>query len=66
MSPNIKIIGVDEETLAAYGTFEQWSREKSAELVETLYEDEQNAPMLTAFDFLFVNENNPEIDEHLA
>ena len=66
LRPNIKIIGVDEETLTAYGTFEQWSREKSAELVETLYKDRQNAPMLTAFDFLFVSENKPEIDAHLA
>ena len=35
-SKNIKIIGVDEETLNAYGKFEDWSREKLAELIEKL------------------------------
>jgi CHASE2 domain-containing sensor protein len=30
------IIGIDEETLAEYGNFNLWSREKLAELLEKL------------------------------
>ncbi len=67
-SQNIKIIGVDEETLAAYGKFEDWSREKTAELLELLSEDEAFAPAVIGLDILFVNaraEDSAE-DERLA
>ena len=53
-SQNIKIISVDEETLDAYGNFGVWSREKTAELIEMLYADEENAPAIVALDFLFL------------
>lgn len=52
----IVLICVDEETLSEYGPFADWSREKSAELLDKLYEDEENAPVLTAFDFMFIGE----------
>lgn len=63
---NIKIIAVDEETLDAYGNFNQWSREKMAELVETLYTDETAAPALLAFDFLFTGDAGKQEDDRLA
>ena len=67
-SKNIKIIGVDEETLNAYGKFEDWSREKLAELIEKLSEDPEQAPKVIALDFLLVSnsEANPEDDIRLA
>lgn len=62
----IIIIGVDEETLKAYGNFTTWSREKTADLIDLLYEDEQNAPAVTGIDFLFVDKTDEAADSHLA
>ena len=64
---NIKIIAVDEETLNTYGNFHQWSREKMAQLVDTLYTDETNTPALLAFDFLFTGDTEGQTnDDRLA
>lgn len=49
----IKIIGIDEETLKAYGKFEDWSREKMAELILLLNDREETAPAVIGLDFLF-------------
>lgn len=53
---NIKIIGIDEETLQAYGKLEEWSREKLAELVELLSENPETAPSVIGLDFLLTGE----------
>lgn len=63
---DIKIIAVDEETLDAYGNYNLWSREKMAELVETLYADETATPALLAFDFLFTGDAEKQTDDRLA
>lgn len=65
-SRTIKIIGVDEETLDAYGNFQQWSREKTAQLLETLYAKEADAPALVAMDLLFTGELDTQTDTRLA
>lgn len=66
-SPEIKIIGIDEETLTEYGNFSNWSREKSAELVELLCEDEATAPALVGFDIMFIGEGtDAKVDERLV
>lgn len=67
-SPVIKIIGIDEETLTKYGNFSNWSREKSADLVELLCEDEESAPALIGFDIMFIGEStvDPKSDERLV
>ena len=67
-SKNIKIIGVDEKTINAYGKFENWSREKLAELIEVLSANPEQAPSVIALDFLLVgeSESKPEVDERLA
>lgn len=62
----IKLIRIDEETLAEYGPFSKWSREKSAELIEHLYGDAENAPAVLAFDIMFVGESDTAADESLA
>lgn len=64
--PDIKIICVDEETLGEYGKFENWSRQKAAELVELLCKDMQTAPSVVAFDFMFTGESDAETDQRLA
>lgn len=65
-NPKIKIIAVDEETLEEYGNFQVWSREKTAELIETLYAEQENAPALVALDFLFTGNADSETDIRLA
>ncbi|MBR3683517.1 MAG: adenylate/guanylate cyclase domain-containing protein [Lachnospiraceae bacterium] len=54
----IKIITVDEETLEAYGNFEEWSREKIANLIELLCADKEHMPSVIALDFLFTGETD--------
>lgn len=65
-TPDIIIVGVDEETLSAYGNFNLWSRDKSAELLEYLYEDEDNRPAVVGLDFMFVDEYDKAADLRLA
>lgn len=67
-SNNIKIIGIDEETLNVYGKFEDWSREKLADLIELLSADEEYAPRVIALDFLLVSnsQGKAEADTRLA
>ena len=62
-SKNIKIIGIDEETLNAYGKFEDWSREKLAELIELLSADAEYAPSVIALDFLLVSNSQGKTEE---
>lgn len=51
---NIKIICVDEETLEKYGKFEDWSREKLADLIELLIINDNYKPAVIGLDFLLV------------
>ncbi len=62
----IRIIAVDEKTLAAYGPFSTWSREKSAELVSLLNASEETKPAVIGFDIMFIGESDPETDALLA
>lgn len=62
----IKIIAVDEETLDAYGNFQEWSREKLAELTELLYADEGKEPAVVGYDFLLTGETDEQTDSRLA
>ena len=64
----INIIGVDEETIKAYGKFEEWSREKLAELIELLSADEETAPAAIGMDFLLIGDSatKPEADKRLV
>lgn len=64
-NPNIVIVGVDEETLEAYGDFNTWSREKTAELIEMLSSNEETAPAVIGVDFMFVDEKDSEADAAL-
>ncbi len=65
-SQDIIIIGIDEETLAEYGKFELWSRERSADLIEYLYSDVENAPAVTAMDIMYISESGQPADDALA
>ncbi len=65
-SANIKIIGVDEETLKRYGKLEEWSRVKLAELVELLNSSPDTAPEVIGLDFLLLGEQSEETDDRLV
>ncbi|MBO4863646.1 MAG: CHASE2 domain-containing protein [Eubacterium sp.] len=62
----IVIVGVDEETLAEYGNFNLWSREKLAELINQLYSDPANAPAVVGLDFILSESLDKESDGLLA
>lgn len=62
----IVIVGIDEETLSEYGNFNLWSREKTAELIERLYADKENAPAIVGLDILFTDKYDETGDEHLV
>ncbi len=65
-SKDIYIIAIDDKTLEKYGTFSQWSREKSRELVEILNRDREHSPSVIGFDVLFVEDGDSETDAELA
>ena len=66
VSPKIFVIGIDEETLSRYGSFDTWSREKMAELVELLSENKDNAPAVIAIDVGFYGNKDIEIDDRFC
>ena len=49
----IKIIGIDERTLAELGPMQTWSRSVYAELLNKLNEDENSKPVVIGFDIQF-------------
>ncbi len=53
INSRIKIIGIDEKTLAAYGPVQTWSRSRYADLIRYLNQDDQYKPMVIGFDILF-------------
>lgn len=62
----IVIVAIDEETLAEYGAFSEWSRERCAQLADFLFSDEQNAPAVLAIDIVFSGETDEETDSRLV
>ncbi len=63
VSPEIYVIGIDEETLMEYGAWQDWGREKTAELIELLNEDEMLAPAVIGLDIGFFGSSS-EADDH--
>lgn len=63
---NIKIIAIDEKTLAAYGDIKTWNREIPAKLVEVLNQDETLRPSVIAFDIMYISEIEEASDAHFA
>lgn len=62
---DIFVIGIDEETLMEYGLWSDWGREKTAELIALLNEDEELAPAVIALDIGFYSESEEETDKKL-
>lgn len=64
VEPSIKIIAIDEKTLAEYGTFGTWSRQRYADLINTI--DEKADPLLYGFDIFFQGTIDEAGDEAFA
>ena len=62
----IRIIAIDEKTLAEYGEFADWQRDIPCRLVELLSADESTAPAVIGFDVMFISERDPEADAAFA
>ena len=62
----IRILAIDEKTIAAYGNPSGWSREIPAKLVGLLDEDSESAPLLIVFDVMFIGERDASGDAAFA
>ena len=62
---NIKLITIDEKTIAAYGDMKTWDRGIWADLIEALNSTE-NPPAVIALDIMFVGETEEETDSRFA
>lgn len=60
---NIKIIAIDEKSLAEYGKYEDWKRDIPAELINVLTEDAAYAPAVIGLDVLYVSETDESADK---
>ncbi|MEG2871664.1 MAG: CHASE2 domain-containing protein, partial [Clostridium sp.] len=66
INPDIYVIGIDEETLMEYGPWQNWSREKIANLIKLLNQDADTAPAVIGLDIGFFGETDSETDRLLA
>jgi len=66
LDPRVSLIGIDEETLSAYGSMEEWGRDKLADIINVLTEDPENAPKVIAVDIGVYSHKDPEVDRKLV
>ena len=66
VSPEIYVIGIDEETLMEYGAWQTWGREKMAEIIALLNADEMTAPAVIGVDVGYFGTSDEEDDKALA
>lgn len=57
ISSDVAVIGFDAASFNAYGSFEVWSRDKIADLINMLNVDPQNKPSIIAVDVGFYSDN---------
>lgn len=65
-SRDIVILSIDSNTLNEYGNFVNWSREKTADALYKLYEDEDKAPAVVGIDITFQGDYDEETDKRLG
>jgi len=66
VSPEIYVIGIDEETLMEYGAWQSWGREKMAEIIALLNADEMTAPAVIGVDVGYFGTGDEVDDRALA
>ena len=57
VSPDIYVVGIDEETMMEYGSWQNWSREGTADLLRVLNQDPDTAPGVIGLDIGFFGES---------
>ncbi len=62
---NIYVIGIDEETLNELGSFDKFSRDRMADLINKLMEDPESSPAVIALDIAYYAEKDEETDDKL-
>ena len=62
----IKIIGIDEKTMAELGPIQTWSRSFYADLLRKLNEQAESKPLLVGFDVLFSGDVDAGDDDFTA
>ncbi len=65
-NPQIKIVGIDEKTLAEYGDVTEWSRSITADFINKLTADPTYAPSAIGLDILYISDGDEEGDELFA
>ena len=63
---NIVIIKIDEKALDRFGVYQDWNREKVAEVIEKLNQSADERPKVIAVDILYTSKSAPEADEALV
>ena len=66
VSPEIFVIGIDEETMMDYGSWQNWSRTGTAKLLEVLNQNPETAPAVIGLDIGFFGESDASADKALA
>lgn len=66
VSPEILVIGIDEETMMEYGSWQNWSRTGTARLLQVLNQNPDTAPAVIGLDIGFFGESDAKADEELA
>ena len=65
-TPEIVIIGIDEEALAELGPYQNWDRNVMAAALEALAADPEHLPAVTAVDVLYAGNTDAAADARLA
>lgn len=66
VSPEIYVIGIDEETMMEYGSWQNWSRKGTADILRVLNQNPDTAPAVIGLDIGFFGESTPEADLALS
>ena len=65
-SPEIVVIGIDDEAFELLGPYNTWDRNIMASALEALAADPDNRPAVTAIDVLYAGNTKDQPDERLA
>ena len=63
---NIVIISIDEKALDCFGSYQDWNREKVAEIIKKLNQSEDRKPAVIAVDILYPSKSEGKADEALV
>ena len=66
LDSRIFIVAIDDKTLQEYGPMNQWGRDISKQVVEVLNQDAAKRPTVIAFDIMYLEETDKEVDQAFA